>query len=271
MFLPYVYIVRNRVNSKFYIGMRSANKVVAEQDLGIHYFTSSKYVKNNFSDFDIEIKAYFIDQISAFEFENELIKENWGNPLLLNRHYQKSMSKFSMAGAKRSDLAEYNKKTKSKPKEERIYTCIICKDIFTRLEFCHHLPKLEFVCGHKCNGIRAGRKRTGPNYKLQETRKNNPRTPWNKGKIGTGFGKINPMHDPEKVKKNIESRKRNGSKTGFAVNNPMSSIEKRNKLSNAVTGRKKVMRNGKSTWSYPEDYDYPTTSVTEQVGTISEY
>lgn len=213
MFLPYVYIVRNRNSGKFYIGMRSANKVVAEQDLGVYYFTSSKHVKNNFIDYDIEIKAYFIDQISAFNFENDLIKEHWGNPLLLNRHYQKSMSKFSMAGAKRADLAEYNRKVKSKPKEERTYNCVICNGIFTRLEFCHYPVKEEFVCGHKCNGVRNGKKGRGKlNPKISESRKG--KSSWNKGIKGTGFGdpKTNPMSNPESVKKMLETRKINREK-----------------------------------------------------------
>lgn len=150
MFLPYVYIVNNRNTGKFYIGMRSANKVVAEQDLGTYYFTSSKHIKNNFAEYDIKIVAYFIDQISAFEFENDLIKEHWGNPLLLNRHYQKSMSKFSMTGAKRSDLAEYNRITKSKPKEIRKYKCSHCNTDIIKTEFCHHLPKEYYYCNAAC-------------------------------------------------------------------------------------------------------------------------
>ena len=219
MFLPYVYVVRHRNTGKFYIGMRSANKVVAEQDLGVHYFTSSKHVKNNFSEYDIEIKAYFIDQISAFKFENDLIEENWGDPLLLNRHYQKSMSKFSMVGSKRTDLAEYNKKTKSKPKEERIYECVICKGIFTRLEFCHYPIKKEFVCGHKCNGIRSGKRSSGkPNPKLSESLRG--RAAWNKG-----------------------------------LENPQAAINGRNsakKQSETVTGRKrKYLADGTWTWEYP--------------------
>jgi hypothetical protein len=213
MFLPYVYIVRNRNTGKFYIGMRSANKVVAEQDLGVHYFTSSKYVKNNFYDYDIEIKAYFVNQISAFEFENGLIKENWGDPLLLNKHYQKSMSKFSMAGTKREDLAEYNRRTKTKLKEERIYQCVICNGIFTRLEFCHHPLRKEFVCGHKCNGVRSGKKALGkPNIKVSQSRRG--KSSWNKGLTGTGFGdpKTNPMNNPESVKKMLETRRLNKEK-----------------------------------------------------------
>jgi hypothetical protein len=213
MFLPYVYIVRNRNTGKFYIGMRSANKVVAEEDLGVYYFTSSKHVKNNFNEFDREILAYFKDQISAFEFENLLIKEHWNDPLLLNKHYQKSMSKFSMSGSKRNDLSEYNRLTKKKPKEERTYKCVICGGIFTRLEFCHHPIKKEFVCGHKCNGTRNGKTRLGiPNPKISKSRKG--KSSWNKGKPGTGFGdpKTNPMNNPESIKKMLETRKINREK-----------------------------------------------------------
>ena len=219
MFLPYVYVVKNRNTGKFYIGMRSANKVVAEQDLGVHYFTSSKHVKNNFTEYDIEIKAYFIDQISAFEFENELIKEHWGDPLLLNRHYQKTMTKFSMTGAKRTDLAEYNRKSKSKPKEERTYKCIICGKVFTRLEFQHRPLKENTVCGHSCNGIRNGKNSAGkPNLKLRESLRGRPA--WNKG-----------IANPQAVL--------NGKKGA-------------EKLSLTVTGRKrKYLPDGSWTWEYP--------------------
>jgi hypothetical protein len=216
MFLPYVYIVRNRNTGEFYIGMRSANKVVAEQDLGIKYFTSSKRVKKNFTEFDIEIIAYFIDQLAAFEFENELIKEHWGDRLLLNRHYQKSMTKFSMTGSKRQDLAEYNK-TKAKPKETRIYCCSECNNVFERIEFTHHPVKIDPVCGQVCNGKRNGKsgfRHTGPNIKLRG------RGCWNKGVAGTGFGNLttNPMKNPELVAKMIASRKRNKELRAEALN-----------------------------------------------------
>jgi hypothetical protein len=180
MFLPYVYIVRNRNTKKFYIGMRSANKVVAEQDLGTYYFTSSKHVKNNFQEFDKEIVAYFKDQISAFEFENNLIKEYWEDPLLLNKHYQKSMTKFSMTGAKRTDLAEYNRKTKRKPKEDRRYQCIECSKIFTKLEFCHYPIKEKPFCSQGCaaatNGRETSLRRKGTTMPHLHGRKT-----WNKG------------------------------------------------------------------------------------------
>jgi hypothetical protein len=205
MFLPYVYIVRNRNTGKFYIGMRSVNKAIAEQDLGVHYFTSSKHVKNNFSEYDSEIVAYFVDQISAFEFENELIKEYWGNPLLLNRHYQKSMSKFSMAGAKREDLAEYNRNAKSKPKEIRHYKCTNCGKDLSREEFVHHEPKNHYYCDAKC--------RNAYNFQFREKPKGNTKTKqdgrssWNKG-LSNPQAAINGRKGANKLSKTATGRKR---------------------------------------------------------------
>ncbi len=216
MFLPYVYIVRNRNTRKFYIGMRSANKVVAEQDLGFHYFTSSKQVKNNFSEYEIEIVAYFADQISAFAFENELIKEHWGNPLLLNRHYQKSMTKFSMAGSKREDLAEYNSKTKSKPKEERTYRCTFCSVMFSKIEFQHHPLKDNPFCSQSCSVKQTTKNNIGKRF----TQKNPRTSSWNKG-----------LPNPQ-----------------AAINGKKGSA----KLSQTATGRKrKYLPDGSWSWEYP--------------------
>lgn len=217
MYLPYVYIVRNRNDNRFYIGMRSANKVVAEQDLGIKYFTSSKHVKNNFSEYDIEIVAYFIDQLSAFEFENKLIEECWGNPLLMNKHYQKSMSTFSMAGSKRNDLAEYNKKAKSKPKEIREYQCSECSNMFTRKEFCHHPFKEKPFCSQLCAVKNTCKNNIGRKLVIK-----NPRiSSWNKG-----------LSNPQAAL--------NGAKGAT-------------KQSETVTGRKrKYAEDGSWTWEYPQ-------------------
>lgn len=103
--------------------------------------------------------------------------------------------------------------TKKKPKETRIYNCVICNGIFTRLEFCHYPIKKEFVCGHKCNGVRNGKKRKGKlNPKISESRKG--KSSWNKGLKGTGFGdpKTNPMSNPDSVKKMLETRRINREK-----------------------------------------------------------
>ena len=217
--MPYVYIMTHKTTGQFYIGFRCANKVPSTQDLGSLYHTSSKFVKNNFPDFECLILAEFFDKDCAYEFEQKLIKENFDNPLILNKHWQ-STKKYSMLGFKRNDLSEYNKIHKVKPKEERIYQCVICKNMFTRLEFCHKPINQEFVCGQKCNGIRNGRKSLG---------KKQPKTslrmlgniPWNKGKPNT------------KAAENA----RKGAK----------------KLSEKATGRKRLYReDGTWTWQYPE-------------------
>jgi hypothetical protein len=212
--------------------MRSANKVAAELDLGINYFTSSKYVKNNFNQFDIEIIAYFKDQMSAFEFENDLIEKQWSNPLLLNRHYQKQMTKFSMAGSKRPDLAEFNRKTKSKPKEERNYTCTECRNNFNKLEFVHHPINQKPFCSRRCSATHNGRESSLARKGVPMLHLRGKRS-WNKG-IPNPQAAINGKKGAKKLSAKVKGRKR------------------------------KYLGDGSWTW------EYPTTSVTEQVGTISE-
>ncbi|NBO22927.1 hypothetical protein EBU94_06285 [bacterium] len=69
---PYVYKVTHKISGHFYIGMRSANKLPAAQDLGIVYFTSSKKVKTDFSNYAKEIIQEFETWNEAFLFENKL-------------------------------------------------------------------------------------------------------------------------------------------------------------------------------------------------------
>lgn len=140
-------------------------------------------------------------------------------------------------------MAEMNTLTKSKPKEERMYSCTMCNKVFTRLEHVHHPRKEDPVCGHSCNGKRNGLKSKGKkNRKISEYRKG--REPWNKGqKCPQISGEKNGMNNPEAKKK-------------------MSVIAK--------SRRKFTREDGSWTWIYPGDPNYPTTSVTEQVGTISE-
>ena len=86
---PYVYKGVHRTSKKFYFGVRYRNetlKLVPYDDLGIKYFTSSKFVKSNFHEFEWEILAQFCDKKDALAFEDTLIKEHWGNPLLINRN-----------------------------------------------------------------------------------------------------------------------------------------------------------------------------------------
>jgi hypothetical protein len=98
--LPYVYMGIHRETGQFYIGSRTAKsiKLPPEQDL-IKYRTSSKIVKPIFDEFDWHIVAMFVDPIECYNFEQELIFENWDNALKLNKSYHKnSIKQFNMIG-----------------------------------------------------------------------------------------------------------------------------------------------------------------------------
>jgi hypothetical protein len=182
MILPYVYKTTHRETGKFYIGFRCANKHPAEQDLGVKYFTSSKTVRESFCEYDVEIIAVFFSKASAYEFEQSLIGENFENPLLINKHWQKT-GIFSMAGTQRPDFAAYNTLTKSRPKELRTYVCPECGISFVREEFCHHPVRDNPTCSHSCNGKwnskkRASRKGIPINYVRLVGSRRGKRNPW---------------------------------------------------------------------------------------------
>lgn len=150
---------------------------------------------------------------------NKMISDN------PNKDGSHSITVWGKAPPKRREsqstlMAELNRLHKSKPKEERVYKCVICEGVFTRLEFAHKPPKEEFVCGHKCNGKRNGLRSKGrKNPKLSESRKGI--APWNKG-----------------------------------IPNPQAADNARKgavKASVTVTGRKRLYKDdGTWTWYYPE-------------------
>ena len=85
---PYVYCGIHRITNEIYYGVRYGNvrlRRSPEEDLGTKYFTSSKFVKNRFNEFDWFVVAQFINKEAALEFEEFLIKESWNNPLLVNK------------------------------------------------------------------------------------------------------------------------------------------------------------------------------------------
>lgn len=73
--LPYVYLCQEKNSSYYYIGYRYANFLPSSEDFGTHYFTSNKYVKENFNNFEHTIIAEFFDKQSAYQFEAQLIKD----------------------------------------------------------------------------------------------------------------------------------------------------------------------------------------------------
>jgi hypothetical protein len=86
--MPYVYMCVNKITGQIYIGYREYNiKIGKTSDIDFpEYKTSSKVVNPNFNDYDWYIIAEFYNGNDAYDFEQQLISENWDNPLLLNKH-----------------------------------------------------------------------------------------------------------------------------------------------------------------------------------------
>lgn len=114
MYLAYTYLVANKITNQFYYGSRYKNIKLnrsAEDDLWIHYFTSSKTVKQLINDYgpdsfttSIIYESCIYD--ACYWKEQELIAENISNPLCMNVHYLNradGVHIFSTAGRKASD------------------------------------------------------------------------------------------------------------------------------------------------------------------------
>lgn len=118
-----MYICTHKITGKFYIGYREANKNPSYIDLP-NYKTSSKEVHDDFENYNWVIVAEFFDSDSAYDFEQLLIKENWGNPNLINEncHYGKSRFKTNLKGIPKSDLHKEKlkiaRRSRPKPTEE---------------------------------------------------------------------------------------------------------------------------------------------------------
>lgn len=91
--LPYVYRLTHRETGRFYIGYRSRNVILGRhhsRDLGVRYFTSCREIKKeNFAEYNAVVIEESETAAQAFEREQALIEENWGNPLLINQFKQK--------------------------------------------------------------------------------------------------------------------------------------------------------------------------------------
>ena len=84
---PYVYVCTHKITGYYYIGYRSANLVPSDIDLPT-YKTSSLVVKPDFENYNWQILAEFFDGNDAYDFEQQLINENWNDPLLLNEQHR---------------------------------------------------------------------------------------------------------------------------------------------------------------------------------------
>ena len=114
----YVYQITNKITGEFYFGSRTAKVMISrtpEEDLWNHYFTSSKYIKQQIEQygiksFETEILHKYPDNADAAYWHEQLhIMASIKNPLCLNKFYVFIMTaKSKMVGSsssKFSDLA----------------------------------------------------------------------------------------------------------------------------------------------------------------------
>jgi hypothetical protein len=70
------------------------------------YKTSSTTVRPDWSNYTWTIVAEFFDPSHAYSFEQQLIYDNWDNPLLLNGHYNLGESQFRNIGPKSAETRQ---------------------------------------------------------------------------------------------------------------------------------------------------------------------
>lgn len=117
---PYVYFGYNPLTGEFYIGYREANTQPSHIDL-FEYRTSSDIVIPIFDQMIWTILAEFEIGNDAYDFEQQLIYENWNNPLLLNEvcYYNKKRFKNRQPWNKGIKMAIEQTKNMKKPKTEK--------------------------------------------------------------------------------------------------------------------------------------------------------
>jgi hypothetical protein len=114
-----------------------------------------------------------------------------------NRHYEKSRIEHSKM------VSETNKRTKSKPKEDRQYQCKECNKIFTKLEFCHHPLRAKPFCSQSCAAKHTAKNNIGKKLTI----KNHRVSSWNKG-LSNPNAADNARKGAEKLSAKVKGRKR---------------------------------------------------------------
>lgn len=106
MSISYIYKLVEINTGQFYIGYRTIKGNDPYEDLGKMYFSSSKIIRKiGFNNFYFGIIETHDDHDTCYWREQYLIKENFKNPLILNRSYFEPNGKkvFSFYGVKMSD------------------------------------------------------------------------------------------------------------------------------------------------------------------------
>lgn len=113
---PYVYMGSHKITKQIYIGYREANIKLSHIDL-FEYRTSSKIVNPTFDEYDWIIIAEFNTGNDAYDHEQQMIFENWDNPLLVNeychyhrRRFKRKDRKLSQSTKEKISISNSGKK-----------------------------------------------------------------------------------------------------------------------------------------------------------------
>lgn len=177
--LPYVYKLIHKETGQFYFGVRHANKVPSSEDLGIKYFSSSKYVKTiGFENFNYEILAEFFRKEDALEFESTLINTSWRQINSLNKNvggkkfYNQSVTDTTREKIrntrKNSKLPDDVKNKISKALTGRAKSANHCNSISLALR---DVPKTD-TAKHKMSLAKRGKPTARPNFKFSTESRN---------------------------------------------------------------------------------------------------
>jgi hypothetical protein len=116
-----------------------------------------------------------------------------------NRHYERSRLEHSKM------VSETNKRTKTKPKEDRHYKCSNCGTDLVYKEFCHHNPKEHYYCNARCRNTYISQFRDKPIGNIKT--KADGRTSWNKG-LSNPTAADNARKGAAKLSAKVEGRTR---------------------------------------------------------------
>lgn len=245
MILPYVYMVTHKITGQFYIGLRCSNKAQSHLDIGVKYFTSSKYVKElGFENFQIEIIAEFFEINDAYDFEQKLIHQYFKiDPLCLNKNCRhNSKSRFNTAGThitqKHKDIIRKHNSGPGSP---------------------NYGKKLSEEHKRKCSLASSERKHTNESKaKISKTHKGKVISEETKAKISKAlsgenspkYGKTVPLETKEKISNSLkgkyigENNHRYGIKESQETKEKLSKLRKGKRTNGDNYNAKNVLVNG---------------------------